>query len=224
MSVPLRIAAATATVTLALATTTPTAYAMHRVGAAARQAATRPVLPDLVSQKLALRPSLRLLLRSLPSRAQQRAIELALVQQAVRYRRAELVNGWERHASRAVRYAYRQRGRPYVWGGTGGRGFDCSGLVQSSWRKAGVAIPRVAADQYHRIRAHISRSNLRPGDLIYFHRLGHVGMYLGHNRFIHSPHTGSHVQVARLNHYWRASYVGAVRPDWPHLPPVPTSL
>src|SRR3954469_19082688 len=96
-------------------------------------------------------------------------------------------------AAQAVRFAFRQRGKPYRWGGTGPYGYDCSGLVQRAWRSAGVRIPRVARSQY-RMRPHISRHRLRPGDLVFFHGLGHVGIYVGHTWFIHSPHTGSHVK------------------------------
>jgi cell wall-associated NlpC family hydrolase len=123
-----------------------------------------------------------------------------------------------------VRYAYSQRGRPYVFGGTGRRGFDCSGLVQQSWRHAGVRLARVARSQFHTIRTHISPSHLLPGDLVFFNGLGHVGMFVGHDRFIHSPHTGDHVRVARFDRYYRRSFVGATRPAWHQLPRIPTSL
>jgi cell wall-associated NlpC family hydrolase len=59
---------------------------------------------------------------------------------------------------------------------------------------------------------HIGRSELRPGDLVFFAGLGHVGLYLGHGRFIHAPHSGTDVSTASLNAGWyAATYVGAVR-------------
>jgi cell wall-associated NlpC family hydrolase len=155
---------------------------------------------------------------------QRRALRLALVQEGVRHRRAELIAGWKARASRAVRFAYSQRGRPYVFGGTGRSGFDCSGLVQQSWRHAGVRLARVARSQFHTIRTHVPVRRLRPGDLLFFNGLGHVGMYVGHQRFIHSPHTGDHVRVARFDNYYRREFVGATRPAWHPLPRIPTSL
>jgi hypothetical protein len=115
-------------------------------------------------------------------------------------------------AAQAVRFAFRQRGKPYRWGGTGPYGYDCSGLVQRAWRSAGVRIPRVARSQYRRIHKKIRRSRLRAGDLIFFHGFGHVGMYVGDGRFIHSPRPGKTVRLARLNGYYGRTMVGAVRP------------
>jgi cell wall-associated NlpC family hydrolase len=158
------------------------------------------------------------------SAAARAELQLRQAQAAVQKKRAALVTRWQSRAHQAVQFAYHQRGKPYLWGGTGRGGFDCSGLVQTSWRKAGVAIPRVAADQYRRIRTHIAPSRLLPGDLVYFDHLGHVGMYVGDGRFIHSPHTGSYVQVAQLTGYWKGHLVGAARPAWPKLPSVPTRL
>ena len=120
-------------------------------------------------------------------------------------------------AAMAVRFAYRQRGKPYRWGGTGPYGYDCSGLVQRAWRSAGVYIPRVARSQYRRIRNKVSRSRLRAGDLIFFHGFGHVGMYVGGGRFIHSPRAGQTVRVVRLRGHYARSMVGAVRPGVIHL-------
>ncbi|MFC6884142.1 MULTISPECIES: C40 family peptidase [Actinomadura] len=163
-------------------------------------------------------------LHSRTARAQHNAMMLAAVQKAVRAKRAKLEAQWERRAERAVGFALRQKGRPYVWGGSGGRGFDCSGLVQQAWRRAGVSIPRVTTAQYRRIRTKVARTKLRPGDLVFFNRLAHVGMYVGRNRFVHSPRTGRTITTERLRGYYRQNYVGAVRPAWKKLPPVPTSL
>ncbi|MFC4910419.1 C40 family peptidase [Actinomadura gamaensis] len=131
---------------------------------------------------------------------------------------------WQARAEQAVRFATWQIGRPYVWGGSGPRGFDCSGLTQQAWRHAGVKLPRVAADQYRVTRPHVPINRLRPGDLVFFHGLGHVGIYAGKGLFIHSPHTGRTVTFERLRGWYRANYVGAARPGWvplPHLPPAP---
>ncbi|WP_433177166.1 NlpC/P60 family protein [Actinoallomurus sp. CA-150999] len=115
-------------------------------------------------------------------------------------------------ASKAVNYAMAQLGKPYVFGGTGPSGYDCSGLTMMAWRAAGVSLPRVVPDQYSAIR-HVSKSDLQPGDLVFFDGLGHEGIYVGGGRFIHAPHTGTDVQYASMsNSYWTANYVGAGRP------------
>ncbi|MCP2335263.1 C40 family peptidase [Actinomadura rupiterrae] len=148
----------------------------------------------------------------------------AAQRQAVRRQRTQMVRRWEARAARAVRYATWQIGTPYVWGGNGRGGFDCSGLTQQAWRHAGIKLPRVAADQFQRTRPHVPVNRLRPGDLVFFHGLGHVGIYAGKGLFIHSPHTGRTVTFERLRGWYRTHYVGAARPGWvplPELPPAP---
>jgi peptidoglycan DL-endopeptidase CwlO len=115
-------------------------------------------------------------------------------------------------AAKAVNYATAQLGKPYVFGGTGPTGYDCSGLTMMAWRAAGVSLPRVVPDQYNAIR-HVTKSALQPGDLVFFDSLGHEGIYVGGGRFIHAPHTGTDVQYASMsNPYWVSNYVGAGRP------------
>ncbi|WP_240197412.1 C40 family peptidase [Nonomuraea lactucae] len=115
-------------------------------------------------------------------------------------------------ARTAVAVARDQLGDPYRYGGTGPGAFDCSGLVQYAWRKAGVRIPRVTNAQYARIKKKVSFKRLRPGDLMFFRGFGHVGMYVGKGKMIHSPRTGQTVRVEKLNGWRKASFVGAVRP------------
>ena len=112
--------------------------------------------------------------------------------------------------ARAVALARRELGVPYVWGGESPAGFDCSGLVAYVYGRLGVSLPRVAADQY-RAGRHIARSLLRPGDLVFFHGLGHVGIYIGAGRFIHAPHTGDVVRISSLSGWYDETYVGASR-------------
>lgn len=113
---------------------------------------------------------------------------------------------------KALEYAYAQLNKPYIWGGTGPKGYDCSGLTMMSWRAAGVSLPRVVPDQYAATR-HVSKSNLQPGDLVYFDGMGHEGMYVGGGRFIHAPHTGSVVKFDSMSNPWYVShYAGASRP------------
>ncbi|WP_147341164.1 C40 family peptidase [Actinomadura logoneensis] len=155
-------------------------------------------------------------------RAELAARMLAARRRAVRRQRALLVRRWEARAARAVDYATRQLGRPYVWGGSGRGGFDCSGLTQQAWRHAGVKLPRIAADQFRRTRPHVSVDRLKPGDLVFFHGLGHVGIYTGHGWFIHSPHAGRTVTFERLRGWYRSTFAGAARPGWKELPELPT--
>ena len=89
-------------------------------------------------------------------------------------------------------------GTPYVWGGsTPGRGFDCSGLVQWVFAEVGVALPRVAQDQFDSGPA-IPLSGLAPGDLVFFGSgptdVTHVGIYAGENRMVDAPYTGADVR------------------------------
>jgi cell wall-associated NlpC family hydrolase len=115
-------------------------------------------------------------------------------------------------AAKAVAVAKRQLGDPYVYGADGPRAFDCSGLVQFAWRKAGVSIPRVTTSQYRAIDKKVSWDHLRPGDLLFFHGKGHVGMYVGHHKMIHAPHSGSTVRIEKLGSWRRHTFDGAVRP------------
>jgi cell wall-associated NlpC family hydrolase len=120
--------------------------------------------------------------------------------------------GQRAKARRAVRAARAQLGDPYRYGATGPHAFDCSGLTWYAWRRAGVRIPRVAAAQYRGIRRKVSWRHLRPGDLLFFRGLGHVGMYVGEGRWIHAPRSGARVRVERLSLYRKRTFVGAVRP------------
>lgn len=95
-----------------------------------------------------------------------------------------------------VALASRYLGVPYLYGGASPRGFDCSGLTQYVYGLLGVRLPRTAAAQYS-ATTHIARSQARPGDLVFFFTGGvvtHVGIYLGGNMMIASPHTGEVVQ------------------------------
>lgn len=112
-------------------------------------------------------------------------------------------------SERAASHALRMVGRPYRAGGeTASAGFDCSGLVQFSYRQAGVAVPRSTELQLRATRK-ISRSELRRGDLVFFDQEGrkksHVGVYLGDGRFVHAPSSGKQVRVDRLDsRYWQS--------------------
>lgn len=113
-------------------------------------------------------------------------------------------------ARRAAEIALGELGVPYMWGGETPAGFDCSGLVQYAYGRAGIALPRVAADQFT-AGPHVALADLRAGDLVFFEHLGHVGIYLGGGRFVHAPHTGTVVQIARLTGWYLRNYAGATR-------------
>ncbi len=107
--------------------------------------------------------------------------------------------------TRAVFLAAAQRGKPYRWAAAGPNSFDCSGLVQYVYKRLGVMLPRTTYAQYA-AAVHIPRSQMRPGDLIFVDRLGHVGIYAGFGFIWHAPHTGDHV---RLSLIWDKRYLVA---------------
>jgi cell wall-associated NlpC family hydrolase len=111
---------------------------------------------------------------------------------------------------RAAGLARRYIGVPYAWGGASPRhGFDCSGLVMYVYSKLGVSLPHHAASQYSYGRK-VSRWGLKPGDLVFFSGLGHVGLFIGKGRYIDAPHSGAVVRVASLASR-SSSFVGARR-------------
>lgn len=111
-------------------------------------------------------------------------------------------------AGAALQSAMAQIGKPYVWAGSGPNTFDCSGLTMFAYGHAGISLPHSAAAQYSS-EPHVSRSNLEPGDLVFFGSpIHHVGIYVGNGMMVHAPETGELVQVAPL----QGDYVGAARP------------
>ncbi|MBD0290373.1 MAG: C40 family peptidase [Thermoleophilia bacterium] len=110
-----------------------------------------------------------------------------------------------------VGVAMRYLGTPYRWGGSSpSTGFDCSGFTMYVFAQVGVSLPHSAAGQYG-YGAPVSRSALQPGDLVFFNGLGHVGIYVGGNAFIHSPHTGDVVKISSMTGWYTDTYVGARR-------------
>ena len=110
-------------------------------------------------------------------------------------------------AQKAINFALAQLGEPYGWGGTGPNGWDCSGLVMKSWAAAGISLPRVVGPQYGATK-HISRSQLQPGDLVFYGGMSHVGMYLGKGRVIHAPRPGRSVEITGLGSFSKFGRVG----------------
>lgn len=113
------------------------------------------------------------------------------------------------HAAQiAVQWAHNELGKPYVWGAAGPDSFDCSGLTQYIYGKAGIYLPHYTGDQWN-VGRHVSRSELQPGDLVfYFSDLSHEAIYIGGGEVIHAPHTGDVVRIAPLD---MDPYEGAVR-------------
>ncbi|MEV4219724.1 NlpC/P60 family protein [Nonomuraea sp. NPDC049725] len=116
------------------------------------------------------------------------------------------------NAAAVLRFAYAQVGKPYVFGGTGPGGYDCSGLTQAAWRAGGVSLPRTTWQQWSwGASRKVSLNALEPGDLIFSEGLGHVSIYAGGGKIVHAPQTGDVVKVVTLSSYGRR-LVGAVRP------------
>jgi cell wall-associated NlpC family hydrolase len=113
--------------------------------------------------------------------------------------------------SRAVDYARRFIGVRYRYGGDSPRtGFDCSGFVRYVYAHLGVALPHSSYAQFDRGRR-IAQGHLRPGDLVFFSGVGHVGIYVGRGRFIHAPHTGTRVQISSMRGGYARGFDGARR-------------
>jgi len=122
-------------------------------------------------------------------------------------------------SSRVVDLARAQIGQPYVWGGASpATSFDCSGLVQWTYRQVGVGLPRTAQQQFD-ATMRIGPAELRPGDLVFFAHtypsarpITHVGIYVGGGRMINAPSQGDVVREMEVfSGYWGAHYAGAGR-------------
>ncbi len=119
----------------------------------------------------------------------------------------------ESAAQKAVAYARAQLGKPYVWGGNGDPGFDCSGLTTAAYAAAGITLPRTAQTQYNRGPRLPAGAALQPGDLLFFgtpRNIHHVGISLGGTRMISAPTFGQTVRVDDYRNF--PDYAGASRP------------
>jgi hypothetical protein len=121
----------------------------------------------------------------------------------------------------AVAEAKKYLGTPYKWGGSSpSTGFDCSGVVQWAYAKAGIQIPRTSEQQILASNGKpVDRSHLRPGDLVFFRDAGgdvhHVGISLGGDKFLNAPHTGAKVRIDDLNQsYYAREFAGGRRFDF----------
>jgi cell wall-associated NlpC family hydrolase len=150
--------------------------------ARARLAAPQPLIPDLAQEPSTSAPSEPTVLPAAP---------------AAKY-------------GGVVGIAMQYLGIPYVYGGSSPSGFDCSGFVMYVYSKVGVSLPHNAAAQYG-YGTPVDRSQLQPGDLVFFNGLGHNGIYIGGGSFIHSPHTGDVVKISSLSGWYDSTWVGARR-------------
>lgn len=110
-------------------------------------------------------------------------------------------------------FARAQIGKPYIWGGTGPNGYDCSGLVQAAWAQGGVNLPRTTYDQVN-AGTPVSRDQVRPGDLLFFYSASapsHVGIYSGNGNMIHGSNPSKPLEEISLAAYWDSVFTGAVR-------------
>jgi cell wall-associated NlpC family hydrolase len=121
--------------------------------------------------------------------------------------------GTSRQVAIAIAYALEQLGKPYIWGGTGPAGYDCSGLVMMAYQAAGISIPRTTYQQVDAGTAVPSFSDLLPGDLLLEAGSdgtawdpGHVGMYIGDGLVIQAPYTGVPINLTPASE-WQGSTV-----------------
>jgi cell wall-associated NlpC family hydrolase len=119
-------------------------------------------------------------------------------------------------AAAAIAAARTRLGDPYVWGATGPDSFDCSGLTQWAYARAGIELPRVANEQWY-AGPHPSLNALEPGDLLFYATdlsdpvtIHHVTLYIGHGMMIAAPHTGTDVQIQPV---YDDGLFGATRPS-----------
>jgi cell wall-associated NlpC family hydrolase len=162
------------------------------------EAAKKKVLAQLEKQKKALKGKEA----QIAKLKKEEAARQAKLAAEARARKAFLAS----RPGKVINIAMQYLGVPYVWGGSSPRGFDCSGLVQYCYAKVGVYLPHSSRMQYNYGR-HVSRSQLKPGDLVFFwNPIHHVGIYIGNGKMINA--TGNHVQIGTV---WKNSYYGATR-------------
>jgi cell wall-associated NlpC family hydrolase len=112
---------------------------------------------------------------------------------------------------KAASFARKLLGVPYRYGGSSPRtGFDCSGFVRYVYAHFGISLAHSSFADYWRGRR-VGRWQMKPGDLVFFDGEGHVGIYIGHGRFIHAPHSGTVVSISTMSGWYGARFDGARR-------------
>ncbi|MFC4533739.1 C40 family peptidase [Sphaerisporangium dianthi] len=174
-----------------------------KAGAKAREAEVKKLVTDLASHRDKI--------RGLVARTESSLFKRALSQAGQTFGRATKIDipiPGEGKAAQAAKWALTQQLKPYVWGAAGPRTFDCSGLVMWAYQKVGISLPHYTGDQWT-AGTHVSREELRPGDLVFFYNdLHHVGIYIGGGMMVHAPRTGDVVRVVPLGN---RPFAGGVR-------------
>ena len=177
------------------------AAARAKASAAARQAEVKKLLNSLDAQRDKITSLIKKTESSLYRQVSQ------TVGSETRSRMSFPIVG-DGKAAAAARWALAQQLKPYVWGADGPGSFDCSGLVMAAYQAVGISLPHYTGDQWTS-GTHISRDQLRPGDLVFFYSdLHHVGLYIGGGYMIHAPRTGDVIHIARIG---GRPFAGAVR-------------
>ncbi|WIM97558.1 NlpC/P60 family protein [Actinoplanes oblitus] len=102
-------------------------------------------------------------------------------------------------AGKAVAFAFKQVGKPYGFGDAGPDSYDCSGLTMAAWAAAGKSLPHNAAAQKGAVRMFSDKSQLKPGDLVFYRGGGHVALYVGDGKIIDAPSAGRDVLYRTIN-------------------------
>ena len=163
-----------------------------------------PQTRQVATRSSARKPAPRTAQASRPERDRQQPAAANVSQTAT-------ANGQPAVVRRALGYL----GTRYRYGASGARGFDCSGFTSYIYRQHGITLPHNSAAQY-RVGKPVSRSELRPGDLVFFrtrgNRISHVGIYIGNGKFVHASSARGRVRVDTLTSgYYHQRYVGARR-------------
>lgn len=165
----------------------------------------KPAAPGKLPQRVhARRKTARISRRLAKARAKRAKVRAKRRLAAVRMRERVVF----RHE--LVSYAKKLIGAPYSYGGSSPRGFDCSGFVRYVYSHFGISLPHSSFADIVRGRS-VNRSNLLPGDLVFFDGNGHVGIYVGHGEFIHAPHTGTVVRISSMSGWYASRFDGARR-------------
>ncbi|GAA3787080.1 C40 family peptidase [Sphaerisporangium flaviroseum] len=174
-----------------------------KASAKAREVEVKKLVSDLSSQQDKI--------RKLVAQTETNLFKRALSQAGQTFGRATRIDipiPGKGKAAEATKWALTQQLKPYVWGAAGPGSYDCSGLVLWAYQKVGISLPHYTGDQWT-AGTHVSRQDLRPGDLVFFYSdLHHVGIYIGGGMMVHAPRTGDVVRVVPLGN---RPFVGGVR-------------